>query len=63
MSRAAYETIVTRWNAILAAKRLVCFTKGLLEGRAEQFAEGPLSPAPVIAPFRMYKQMTEKGIK
>ncbi len=63
MSRAAYETIVKEWNAGQAAKRLIRFVKGLQSGRLEEFGEGPLSPAPVIAPSKMYKQMTEKGMK
>lgn len=50
----AYETIVKEWNPKTAADRLYRFCEGLLAGKAEPQKEGPLSPAPVIAPREGY---------
>ena len=58
--KAAYETITKLWNAERAAGELVRFAKGILEGKPEPAKEGPLSPAPVIAPGRMYRLMMKK---
>lgn len=52
MGRQAYETIISLWNAEQAAKELVRFAKGILEGNPVAAKEGPLSPAPVISPRR-----------
>ena len=57
MGRAAYETITKLWNAEHAAAELIRFCKGVLEGEAVPAKEGPLSPAPVIAPGKMYEAM------
>lgn len=49
ISRAAYARIADLWNETEAAKRLITFCEGLLEGEAEPFDDdGPLSPAPVL---------------
>ena len=50
MGRAAYETIRELWNAENAAKELLRFAEGLLEGRILPGVEGPLSVAPVLRP-------------
>lgn len=50
MGRAAYETIRQLWNAENAAKELLRFAEGLLEGRILPGVEGPLSVAPVLRP-------------
>ncbi|MBO5056384.1 MAG: glycosyltransferase family 4 protein [Lachnospiraceae bacterium] len=61
MGRAAYETITGLWNAEHAADELLRFAKGILEGKAEPAGEGPLSPAPVIAPGKMYGIMMREA--
>lgn len=60
MGKAAYETITTLWNAEHAAKELIRFAKGVLDGKAVPAKEGPLSPAPVIAPAKMYQWMLQR---
>lgn len=54
MSRAAYETITGFWNAEHAAKELIRFAGEILTGSPAPAEKGPLSPAPVIAPKKMY---------
>lgn len=61
MGRAAYETITKLWNAEHAAAELIRFCKGVLEGKAVPAQEGPLSPAPVIAPGKMYEVMMRES--
>jgi glycosyltransferase involved in cell wall biosynthesis len=61
MGRAAYETITGLWNAEHGAKELIRFAGEILEGEPEPAAEGPLSPAPVIAPGKMYGELKRKG--
>lgn len=51
----AYETMIREWNPKEAAKRLYQFCEGLLDGRVEPEKEGPLSPAPIIAPRAGYQ--------
>lgn len=60
MGRKAYETITGLWNAQNAARELLRMLEGLLEGKTEPAKEGPLSPAPVICPGKMYGRMTGK---
>lgn len=60
MGRAAYETITGLWNAERAAGELIRFAKGVLEGEAVPAKEGPLSPAPVIAPSKMYSYVMKE---
>ena len=50
MGRAAYETIRDVWNAECAAKELLRFAQGLLDGKILPAADGPLSVAPVVWP-------------
>ena len=57
MGREAYQTITSKWNAQHAAKELLRMIEGLREGRIEPAKEGPLSPAPVISPGKMYDWM------
>ena len=57
MGYAACQTIIREWNAEHAAEELLRFAEGLTEGRAVPATEGPLSPAPVISPGKMYGAM------
>lgn len=57
MGREAYRTITSKWNAQHAAKELLRMIEGLREGKIEPAKEGPLSPAPVISPGKMYDWM------
>lgn len=61
MGQAAYETITTLWNAERAAGELIRFAEGVLKGEPEPAEEGPLSPAPVIAPSGMYERMIREA--
>lgn len=60
MGMEAYKTIATQWNAGEAAKRLLKFYEDWKKGETELPQEGPFSPAPVIAPKKMYQYMMEK---
>ena len=62
MGRAAYETIRDIWNADNAAKNLLRFTRGLVDGQIIPAETGPLSVAPVISPRRMYRAMMESRL-
>ena len=59
MGRAAYETIRDVWNAQNAAKELLRFAGGLLQGEIVSAKEGPLSPAPAVRPGKMYRVMVD----
>jgi len=61
MGMAAYETISTQWNAAEAAKRLLKFYEDWKKGKLELPKEGPFSPAPVIAPKKMYQYMLDSN--
>lgn len=72
LGRKAYETIASAWNAENAAEKLLRLTmklgllakEDMLELSAEdprQEADGPCSPAPVIAERKMYRLLTGKG--
>ncbi|MDE7479503.1 MAG: glycosyltransferase [Lachnospiraceae bacterium] len=50
----AYHTIVEQWNPKEAADRLYRFCESLIKGKVEPEREGPLSPAPLIAPRKGY---------
>ncbi|MDE5697807.1 MAG: glycosyltransferase, partial [Lachnospiraceae bacterium] len=50
----AYQTMVSEWNPEVAADRLYRFCEGLLDGSVQPEKEGPLSPAPLIAPREGY---------
>lgn len=50
----AYQTIAGEWNPREAADRLHRFCEGLLNGTVQPEKEGPLSPAPLIAPGEGY---------
>lgn len=60
MGEKAYETITGLWNAPHAAKELLRMIGELKEGNFMPPKEGPLSPAEVIAPERMYKSIGSK---
>ena len=57
--KAAYETIVTQWNAECAVSRILKFYDNWKKGVCELPESGPLSAAPVIAPRRMYDSITK----
>ncbi len=61
MGLEAYRTITGLWNAGHGARALLQMIEGLKEGRIEPAAEGPLSPAPVIRPGKMYAWMEKAG--
>lgn len=50
----AYQTMIGEWNPKEAADRLYRFCEGLLNGKVIPEKEGPLSPAPLIAPREGY---------
>ncbi len=58
--KAAYETIVSEWNAENAAEQVVRFYENWKQGIVEPPKSGPLSVAPVISPKKMYEYMTEQ---
>lgn len=62
MGYAAYQTIIREWNAEHAAEELLRFVKDLTEGKAAPAVKGPLSPAPAIAPRKMYEAMVRGEI-
>lgn len=55
LGTSAYHTIVKLWNPKEAADRLYRFCEGLIEGHVVPEKEGPLSPAPLIAPRKGYQ--------
>ena len=57
--KAAYETIVTEWNAENAARQILRFYENWKKGVINPPESGPLSVAPVIFPRRMYKEITK----
>ena len=59
MGQEAYRTITQSWNARHGVEELLRMAEGMMAGRTEPPAEGPLSPAPVIAPGKMYHYMME----
>ena len=59
--KAAYETIVTEWNAENAATQIVRFYENWKQGIIDPPKSGPLSVAPVIFPNKMYCYMTRGG--
>ncbi len=62
MGYEAYKTIRDVWNAEHAADEFLRFAGRLMEGEIAPAKYGPLSPAPVISPGRMYKMMMEDQI-
>ena len=57
MAQAAYETVRDLWNAEYAAKALQKMIEGTQNGNFKPEEKGPLSPAPVISPGRMFRWM------
>lgn len=57
--KAAYESIVTEWNAENAAKQILRFYENWKKGVIDPPKSGPLSVAPVIFPRRMYDAVTK----
>ena len=45
VGRNASERVTADWSASCAAERLVAYSKALLAGRRQQYADGPMSPA------------------
>ena len=60
LARNAYHTIVDLWNPSYAADSLLTFAESIAEGRMAINSEGPLSPAPVIAPGEGYAYTRRK---
>ena len=59
LGQAAYQTITGLWNAEHAAKELLRFCEDwITKDKLIPAAEGPLSAAPVIAPAKMYREIT-----
>ena len=56
----AYKTIVKEWNPKVAAQRLLRFSEGLVNGKVNPEEKGPLSIAPVIAPWEGYRYVRRK---
>ena len=63
MGQKAYETITKLWNAKHAAEELARVIDGIQSGKTEFAEEGPMSPAPVVAPRKMYEWMEGKPWK
>lgn len=59
MGLAAYETITGLWNAEHAAAALKKMIEEIQKGNFRPEKEGPLSPAPVVSPRRMFRWMEE----
>ena len=60
MGEKAYETITGLWNAPHAAKELLRMIKELQKGNFTPPGEGPLSPAEVTPPGKMYEVMSKQ---
>ena len=56
----AYQTMTQEWNPKTAADRLYRFCEGLMNGTVQPEKEGPLSPAPLIAPREGYAYTRRK---
>lgn len=61
LGRQAYATVTREWNAQVAAERLLPFLEGISEKNVVPQKQGILSPAPVIAPGRMYGKMMREA--
>lgn len=50
LGAAAYEAMITSWNAETAAERFLCLAEHALNGETltDAYTEGPCSPAPII---------------
>lgn len=62
LGRAAYHTIMTEWNADIAAERLLPMLEGLLEGKVHFRESGILSKAEVISPRKMYRYLMSQAV-
>lgn len=62
LGREAYRTVAQEWNADIAAERLIPMLENLLEGKIVFAEEGILSRAPAVAPFKMYRYLSEGRI-
>lgn len=62
LGKEAYKTIAQSWNAGHAAKELLRFCDDMQRGRIIPAEEGPLSPAPVVSPRKMYRKVLEHKI-
>lgn len=59
--KAAYETIVSEWNAENAAAQLLRFYENWKNGIIDPPKSGPFSVAPIISPRKMYEAVTREG--
>ena len=57
--KAAYESIITEWNAENAARQILRFYDNWQKGVIDPPVSGPLSIAPVIFPKKMYKAIVK----
>ena len=48
LGRNAYRQMQELWNPSVAAKRVIELSEALLDNRKTEYADGPLSPAPVL---------------
>ena len=61
MGKAAYETITGLWNATHAADELKRMIESIKNDSFRPAKEGPMSPAPVISPKKMFGWMNRQG--
>ena len=54
MGVAAYNTITKMWNAEEASRRFVGLCSALLKGEIKEEAEGPLSKACIVKPYKIW---------
>lgn len=48
LGRNAYRQMQELWNPSVAAERIIGMSEALMDGRKAEYADGPLSPAPVL---------------
>lgn len=60
LGKAAYETITKRWNAEVAAERLVKMLPDLLEEKIHFSGQDIMSKAPIVSPGKMYRYLMKK---
>lgn len=62
LGREAYRSISQEWNADIAAERLIPMLENLLAGKVTFEESGILSKAPAVAPYKMYRYLSEGRI-
>lgn len=61
IAKNAYGTIAKYWNSDYASDMLMNMIEGWLKGEDRAPKEGPLSPAPIIKPRKMFRYMEHNG--